>query len=70
MNQEWNKGLILDTKVLEKTKELDPIDIMVGVLCKDVETTVLNVLNVINEGLYRYFPDHNMAMVISKAKLI
>jgi glycosyltransferase involved in cell wall biosynthesis len=39
---------------------------MVGVLCKDVETTVLNVLNVINEGLYRYFPDYNKAIVISE----
>jgi hypothetical protein len=68
MNQDWNKGLKLDRQVFEKTKELEPIDIMVGVLCKDVETTVLNVLNVINEGLYRYFPDHNMSIVISKAK--
>ncbi|OYT29159.1 glycosyl transferase family 2 [Thermoplasmatales archaeon ex4572_165] len=67
MNQEWNKGLSLDSAVLEKTKKMKPIDLMVGVLCKDVETTVLNVLNVINEGLYRNFPEYNMAIVISKA---
>ena len=42
------------------------MDIIVGVLCKNVETTVLNVLNVINEGLYRYFPDYSKCIVISE----
>ena len=70
MNQEWNKGLFLDPLVIEKAKKMKPIDIMVGVLCKDVETTVLNVLNVINEGLYRYFPEYNMSIVVSKAKSV
>ena len=64
MNQEWNKGLSLKPDIIEKCKELKPIDILVGVLCKDVEATVLNVLNVLNEGLYRYFPDYNKAIVI------
>ena len=41
---------------------------MVGVLCKNVEATVLNVLNVISEGLYRYFPDYKKAIVISYAE--
>ncbi len=68
MNQEWNKGLSLDEKVIEKCKKIKPMDIVVGVLCKDVESTVLNVLNVINEGLYRYFPDFNKAIVISTAE--
>ncbi|RLF55915.1 MAG: glycosyl transferase family 2 [Thermoplasmata archaeon] len=64
VNQEWNKGLSLKPDIIEKCKELKPIDILVGVLCKDVEATVLNVLNVINEGLYRSFPDYNKAIVI------
>ena len=64
MNQEWNKGLSLKPDMIEKCKEFKPIDILVGVLCKDVEATVLNVLNVINEGLYRFFPDYNKAIVI------
>jgi len=65
MDQEWNKNLSLKSEIIEKCKEIKPVDIMVGVLCKNVETTVLNVLNVINEGLYRYFPDYNKAIVIS-----
>jgi len=64
MNQEWNKNLHLDPKVVKRCKQIKPVDIIVGVLCKDVETTVLNVLNVINEGLYRYFPDYKKAIVI------
>ena len=68
MNQEWNTGIILKPELVEKCKEMKPMDIIVGVLCKDVEATVLNVLNVINEGLYRYFPDYKMAIVICCAK--
>jgi len=68
MNQEWNKGLRLDKEVIEQCQQMKPVDIMVGVLCKDVETTVLNVLKTINEGLYRYFPDYTKAIVISKGK--
>ncbi len=68
MNQGWNKNASLDPEVIKKSKEIKPIDIMVGVLCKNVEPTVLNVLNVINEGLYRYFPDYKKAIVISRAE--
>ena len=66
MNQEWNKGLKLNPDLVQQCSSLKPIDVLVGVLCKDVETTILNVLNVINEGLYRYFPNtvqHNDRLV-------
>ena len=68
MNQEWNKNLSLKPDIIERCKNIKPVDIMVGVLCKDVETTVLNVLNVINEGLYRYFPDYKKAIVICEGE--
>ena len=64
MNQEWNKNISLKSDIVEKCRETKPVDVLVGVLCKDVEATVLNVLNVINEGLYRYFPDYKKAIVI------
>jgi glycosyltransferase involved in cell wall biosynthesis len=66
MNQPWNSHLELTDTLKKQCENIKPIDIMVGVLCKDVETTVLNVLNVINEGLYRYFPDYRKAIVISE----
>ena len=66
MKQPWNTHLQLPDNLKKQCEKIKPVDIMVGVLCKDVETTVLNVLNVINEGLYRYFPDYRKAIVISK----
>ncbi|RLF29851.1 MAG: glycosyl transferase family 2 [Thermoplasmata archaeon] len=68
MNQEWNKHLGLSQEIMEKCKNIKPVDILVGVLCKDVETTILNVLNVVNEGLYRYFPDYKKAIVVSRGR--
>lgn len=68
MNQEWNKNLSLKPEIIQECKKIKSIDIMVGVLCKDVETTVINVLNVINEGLYTYFPDNKKAIVISEGE--
>ena len=65
MNQEWNRNIRLDNELIQRCDKIKPLDIIVGVLCKDVETTVLNVLNVINEGLYRYFPEYKKAIVIS-----
>lgn len=68
MNQEWNKNVKLKPEIVKESKKIAPVDVIVGVLCKNVEATVLNVLNVINEGLYRYFPDFNKAIVISIAE--
>ena len=68
MNQDWNKGISLKPELIDKCKQMKPMDIIVGVLCKDVEVTVLNVLNVINEGLYRYFPDYKKAIVVCRAE--
>jgi hypothetical protein len=62
------KEIKLPPELIEQCNKIKPIDIMVGVLCKDVETTVINVLNVINEGLYTYFPDNKKAIVISEGE--
>ncbi len=64
MNQQWNKGLSLSEEIINQCQKIGEVDILVGVLCKDVETTVLNVLNVVNEGLYRYFPNYKRAIVV------
>jgi len=68
MKPGWKKNLKINEEIVSKCKKIKPVDIMVGVLCKDVETTILNVLNVVNEGLYRYFPEHKKAIVISEGK--
>lgn len=56
----------LTQELLKQCKKIKPLDIIVGVLCKDVETTILNVLNVINEGLHNHFPEYRRAIVISE----
>jgi glucosylglycerate synthase len=64
MNQDWNRSISLSKELVQRCELNKQIDILVGVLCKDVEATILNVLNVINEGLYRYFPDYKKAIVV------
>ena len=66
MYQKWNKNLQLKSEIVRECREIKPIDIMVGVLCKDVESTILNVLNVINKGLYKFFPDFRKTIVITE----
>ena len=65
MYQKWNDNVRLKPKIVRKCGEIKPLDIVVGVLCKDVESTILNVLNVINKGLYKFFPDFKKAIVVS-----
>ena len=45
--------------------EMEKADIVVGILCKNVEATILHVMNVVNEGLHKYFSEHKKAMVLS-----
>jgi glycosyltransferase involved in cell wall biosynthesis len=66
IDQQWNKHLRLNPSVIKQCQGVKSIDLLVGVLCKDVETTILNVLNVINNGLHKHFPDLKKAIVISE----
>ena len=65
MNREKSNKIKLKKETIKCCQEIKNLDIIVGVLCKDVETTVLNVLNVINEGLHQSFPDYKKAIVVS-----
>jgi glycosyltransferase involved in cell wall biosynthesis len=49
----------------DKIRGKGPVDLIVGVLCKNVEHTILHVLNVISEGLHKYFPEYTKAIVVS-----
>jgi hypothetical protein len=55
----------LSPELVKRCEKNKPIDILVGVISKDVETTILHVLNVVNEGLYSYFPEYKKAIVVS-----
>ena len=41
--------------LMKKIEKIGAVDIVVGVLCKNVETTIFHVLNVISDGLHKYF---------------
>lgn len=45
--------------------EGEEADIIVGIVCKNVETTILHVLNVVSEGLHKYFPEYKKMIVVS-----
>lgn len=55
----------MEKEIIEKCNKIRPIDILVGILCKDVESTILHVLNVVNEGLYAFFPEYKKAIAVS-----
>lgn len=57
--------LALPKELIKKCEKFKPTDILVGVLCKNVETTVLHVLNVVNEGLYSFFPEYRKCIAVS-----
>lgn len=65
MSREKINKIKLKKETIRCCQEIKNLDIIVGVLCKNVETTVLNVLNVINEGLHQSFPDYKKAIVVS-----
>jgi hypothetical protein len=51
--------------IRKKLKEIQrPVDIVVGVMTKDVETTIVHVLNVVSEGLYQHFGDYSSLVVV------
>lgn len=58
-------GIELPEHLVKTCKEIGCVDILVGILCKNVEATILHVLNVANEGLYTYFPEYRKGIVIS-----
>ncbi|MCP8304669.1 MAG: glycosyl transferase family 2 [archaeon] len=55
----------LRPEILEKIDELKPVDIIVGILTKNVETTIVHVLNVVSIGLVERFPHHNNLVLVS-----
>jgi len=62
------KSFKLPQEIIDQCAEIKPVEIIVGVLCKDVEKTVLNVLNTVNEGLHQFFPDYKKVIVVSEGE--
>jgi len=57
--------MTLAPELQEKISDLGPIDIVVGISTKNVDTTIIHVLNVVATGLSRYLPEYNGLVVVS-----
>ncbi|MCP8310804.1 MAG: hypothetical protein L6N94_04840 [Candidatus Methylarchaceae archaeon HK01M] len=55
----------LRPEILEKIDESRPVDIIVGILTKNVEPTIVHVLNVVSIGLIERFPHQNNLVIVS-----
>jgi glycosyltransferase involved in cell wall biosynthesis len=55
----------LSPGLLEKLEEIKNVDVVVGILTKNVEPTILHVLNVVNEGVIENLSRYNTLIVVS-----
>jgi glycosyltransferase involved in cell wall biosynthesis len=51
--------------LLEKLERIKSVDVVVGILTKNVESTILHVLNVVNEGVLEYLSRYNTLIMVS-----
>ena len=56
---------MLKPVVLEKIEKIKPIDIVVGISTKNVDTTIVHVMNVASMGLLELFSDYKGLVVVS-----
>lgn len=49
----------------EEIKKIKPVDLVVGICAKDVETTIVHTMNVVGMGLQQYFSQVDSIVVVS-----
>ncbi|MFO8133285.1 MAG: glycosyl transferase family 2 [Thermoplasmatota archaeon] len=60
-----DRDFSLEEHVRQQLEKLGSVDILVGVLCKNVEATILHVLNTVSDGLHKYFPEYKTAIAVT-----
>lgn len=55
----------LEGRLKDQLDAITPRDIVIGILSKDVELTIIHVMNVATSGLMEYFPGYRSALVIA-----
>ncbi len=50
---------------LDKLKDIGDVDVVIGILTKDVEPTILHVMNVVREGILQYLSPYSTLIVVS-----
>lgn len=56
---------MLKPAVLEKIEKIKPVDIVVGISAKNVDNTIVHVMNVASTGLLELFSDYKGLLVVS-----
>lgn len=56
---------MLKPVLLEKIEKLKPVDIVIGISAKNVDTTIVHVMNVATMGLLESLPDYKGLVVVS-----
>lgn len=56
---------MLKPVVLEKIEKIKPVDIVVGISAKNVDTTIVHVMNVASTGLLEFMSDYKGLVVVS-----
>ncbi|MDY6958491.1 MAG: glycosyl transferase family 2 [Halobacteriota archaeon] len=57
--------MTLTPELQDKISNLGPIDIVVGISTKNVDTTIIHVMNVVATGLTKYMREYNGLVVVS-----
>lgn len=50
---------------VDRLKQMGEVDVVIGILTKNVEPTILHVMNVVREGLLQYFSSYDTMIVVS-----
>ncbi|MDY6965338.1 MAG: glycosyl transferase family 2 [Halobacteriota archaeon] len=57
--------MALTPELQEKADKFKPVDIVVGICTKNVEATIVHVMNIVASGLSEYFSDYKGLIVVS-----
>ena len=55
----------LKQSIGDSLEELEEADVVIGILTKNVEPTILHVMNVVREGILQYLSPYNTLIVVS-----
>lgn len=55
----------LNPSIIDKLEDVGNVDVVIGIQTKNVESTILHVMNVVYEGITRYLPSYKTLVVIS-----
>lgn len=55
----------LSPSIIDKLEDIEAVDVVIGIQTKNVESTILHVLNVVYDGITRYLSSYRTLVVVS-----